>query len=82
MQHLKPKVREAIDLAYDKKADVILNDGSLPAYFLVPEKFTTGPDGKDFRSVNKISVIVKIMQRKQKIMGRSEERAWSRYNYG
>lgn len=49
------KVREAIDLAYDKKgiADVILNDGSLPAYFLVPEKFTTGPDGKDFRSVNK-----------------------------
>ncbi|MFP3670633.1 ABC transporter substrate-binding protein, partial [Priestia sp. SIMBA_032] len=46
------KVREAIDLAYDKKgiADVILNDGSLPAYFLVPEKFTTGPDGKDFRS--------------------------------
>ena len=34
-------------------ADVILNDGSLPAYFLVPEKFTTGPDGKDFRSVNK-----------------------------
>ncbi|WP_338260151.1 ABC transporter substrate-binding protein, partial [Bacillus anthracis] len=32
---------------------VILNDGSLPAYFLVPEKFTTGPDGKDFRSVNK-----------------------------
>ncbi|HDR7862312.1 TPA: peptide ABC transporter substrate-binding protein, partial [Bacillus toyonensis] len=49
------KVREAIDLAYDKKgiADVILNDGSLPAYFLVPEKFTTGPDGKDFRTVNK-----------------------------
>ena len=25
----------------------------MPAYFLVPEKFTTGPDGKDFRSVNK-----------------------------
>lgn len=49
------KVREAIDLAYDKKgiANVILNDGSLPAYFLVPEKFTTGPDGKDFRTVNK-----------------------------
>ncbi|PGA05831.1 peptide ABC transporter substrate-binding protein [Bacillus toyonensis] len=49
------KVREAIDLAYDKKgiADVILNDGSLPAYFLVPEKFTKGPDGKDFRTVNK-----------------------------
>ncbi|XBO90371.1 hypothetical protein AAGG43_18625 [Bacillus paranthracis] len=44
-----------MDLAYDKKgiANVILNDGSLPAYFLVPEKFTTGPDGKDFRTVNK-----------------------------
>ena len=39
----------------------------MPAYFLVPEKFTTGPDGKDFRSVNKTSVIVKIMQRKQKL---------------
>ncbi len=38
----------------------------MPAYFLVPEKFTTGPDGKDFRSVNKTSVIVKIMQ-KQKL---------------
>ena len=25
----------------------------MPAYFLVPEKFTTGPDGKDFRTVNK-----------------------------
>ena len=39
----------------------------MPAYFLVPEKFTTGPDGKDFRSVNKTSVIVKITQRKQKL---------------
>ena len=39
----------------------------MPAYFLVPEKFTTGPDGKDFRTVNKISVTVKIMQQKQKI---------------
>ena len=39
----------------------------MPAYFLVPEKFTTYPDGKDFRSVNKTSVIVKIMQRKQKL---------------
>ena len=63
-------------------ADVILNDGSLPAYFLVPEKFTTGPDGKDFRSVNKNFRDSKDNAEKAKIMGRSEERAWSRYNYG
>ncbi|MEH6852401.1 peptide ABC transporter substrate-binding protein [Bacillus pseudomycoides] len=49
------KVRQAIDLAYDKKgiANVILNDGSLPAYYLVAQKFTKGPDGKDFRETNK-----------------------------
>ncbi|ANN35495.1 peptide ABC transporter substrate-binding protein [[Bacillus thuringiensis] serovar konkukian] len=49
------KVREAFDLAYDKEgiANVILNDGSLPAYYLVPKNFTKGPDGKDFRDSNK-----------------------------
>ncbi len=51
-------------------------------YFLVPEKFTTGPDGKDFRSVNKNFRDSKDNAEKaKKIMGRSEERAWSRYNY-
>ncbi|UOY92761.1 peptide ABC transporter substrate-binding protein [Ectobacillus sp. JY-23] len=49
------KVREAFDLAYDKKgiANVLLNDGSVPAYSLVPTKFVKGPDGKDFRDANK-----------------------------
>ncbi|WP_028400008.1 peptide ABC transporter substrate-binding protein [Ectobacillus panaciterrae] len=48
------KVREAIDLAYDKKgiANVILNNGSEPGFFLVPKSFVKGPDGKDFRTGN------------------------------
>ncbi|MDF2947103.1 MAG: extracellular solute-binding protein family 5 [Bacillales bacterium] len=48
------KVRKAIDLAYNKEdiADVILNDGSQPAYSLVPKNFVKGPDGKDFRDIN------------------------------
>ncbi|MBO9128152.1 peptide ABC transporter substrate-binding protein [Bacillus sp. 165] len=48
------KVRKAIDLAYDKEgiANVILNDGSLAAYSLVPKNFVKGPDGKDFRAGN------------------------------
>ncbi|KOS28211.1 peptide ABC transporter substrate-binding protein [Bacillus anthracis] len=48
-------VREAIALAFDKKgfANVILNDGSIPADYLVPKGFAKGPDGKDFRTVNK-----------------------------
>ncbi|MFX3623541.1 MAG: peptide ABC transporter substrate-binding protein [Ectobacillus sp.] len=48
------KVREAIDLAYDKKgiANVILNNGAIPGYFLVPKNFVKGPDGKDFRDGN------------------------------
>lgn len=48
------KVRKAIDLAYDKKgiANVILNNGSAPGYFLVPKNFVKGPDGKDFRDGN------------------------------
>ncbi|WP_409294739.1 peptide ABC transporter substrate-binding protein [Peribacillus sp. SCS-26] len=46
--------RKAIDMAWDKKAfvDVILNNGSTPANFLVPGKFAEGPDGKDFRETN------------------------------
>ncbi|MFJ8530086.1 peptide ABC transporter substrate-binding protein [Bacillus sp. NPDC094106] len=44
------KLREAIALSIDKKnlANVILNDGSKPADFLVPKGLATGPDGKDF----------------------------------
>lgn len=47
-------IRKAIDMAYDKKAfvDTILNNGSVPAYYLVPKDFVKGPDGKDFRDAN------------------------------
>ncbi|WP_026693351.1 peptide ABC transporter substrate-binding protein [Peribacillus kribbensis] len=46
--------RKAIDMAWDKKSfvDVILNNGSKPANFLVPRAFAKGPDGKDFRDTN------------------------------
>ena len=49
------KVREAIAMAFDKKAlaNVILNDGSKPADTLIPEKFTAGPDGKDYHETYK-----------------------------
>ncbi|MGM0751364.1 MAG: peptide ABC transporter substrate-binding protein [Bacillota bacterium] len=47
----KQKARRAIDLAYNKEdlVNVLLNDGSLPAYYFVPKGLTKGPDGKDFR---------------------------------
>ncbi|BCB03036.1 peptide ABC transporter substrate-binding protein [Bacillus sp. KH172YL63] len=43
--------RKAIDAAYDKQGmvDVLLNNGSIPAYFLVPKDFVTGPDGSEYR---------------------------------
>lgn len=47
-------LRKAVAMAFDKKglANVILNDGSAPADFLVPANFVKGADGKDFRSQN------------------------------
>jgi oligopeptide transport system substrate-binding protein len=47
-------IRKAIDMAYDKQSmvDVLLNNGSTPAYYLVPGDFTPGPDGEDFRKTN------------------------------
>ncbi|WP_312474292.1 ABC transporter substrate-binding protein [Neobacillus sp.] len=47
-----PNIRKAIDMGWDKKeaAEKILKNGSLPAYFLIPEKMVTSSDGKDFRS--------------------------------
>ncbi|MCK6256742.1 peptide ABC transporter substrate-binding protein [Fictibacillus sp. KIGAM418] len=44
-------IRHALDMGWDKKqlTDVLLNNGSVPAYFLVPSKFVNGPDGSDFR---------------------------------
>ncbi|QWI73870.1 peptide ABC transporter substrate-binding protein [Bacillus mycoides] len=52
---LKSKdLRLAIAMAYDKKGltNVILNDGSTPADYLVPKEFAKSPDGKDFRKEN------------------------------
>ncbi|MEB8671143.1 peptide ABC transporter substrate-binding protein [Bacillus cereus] len=47
-------LRLAIAKAYDKKGltNVILNDGSTPADYLVPKEFAKSPDGKDFRKEN------------------------------
>ncbi|WP_456271348.1 peptide ABC transporter substrate-binding protein [Bacillus sp. AK031] len=46
--------RQAFDMAWDKEGlvQVLLNDGSIPAYYLVPDDFVTGPDGDDFRDTN------------------------------
>ncbi|WP_421384191.1 peptide ABC transporter substrate-binding protein [Bacillus salacetis] len=46
--------RKAFDMAWDKQGlvDVLLNNGSIPAYFLVPQDFVYGPDGTDFRETN------------------------------
>ncbi|MCA0148960.1 peptide ABC transporter substrate-binding protein [Rossellomorea vietnamensis] len=43
--------RKAIDSAYDKQGmvDVLLNNGSIPANYLVPKDFVTGPDGTEYR---------------------------------
>ncbi len=54
-QYLKNvNIRKAIDMAWDKEGltNVILNNGSVPAYFLVPKGLAKGPDGKDFRDSN------------------------------
>ncbi|WP_286133778.1 peptide ABC transporter substrate-binding protein [Bacillus sp. AFS053548] len=42
--------RKAIDMGYDKKGitDVLLNNGSTPAYYFVARHLAYGPDGKDF----------------------------------
>ncbi|MBO9128653.1 peptide ABC transporter substrate-binding protein [Bacillus sp. 165] len=47
-------IRKAISMSYDKEgmANVILNNGSVGAYGLVPQKFVQGPDKKDFREEN------------------------------
>lgn len=49
------KLRRAMWLSMDRKsaADVILNDGSVPANYLVPQNFATGPNGKYFHETGK-----------------------------
>lgn len=46
-------IRRAIDMGWDKKAhaEVILNNGSLPLYGLVPRSFSSSPEGTDFREL-------------------------------
>ncbi|PFM65453.1 peptide ABC transporter substrate-binding protein [Bacillus cereus] len=46
--------RLAISEAMNKKqfVETLLNNGSRPAYGLIPEKFATSPEGKDFRKEN------------------------------
>lgn len=43
--------RKAIAMGFDKTGitDSLLNNGSVPADYLVPAEFVQGPDGKDFR---------------------------------
>lgn len=45
-------IRKALDMSYDKAeaAEGILKNGSIPAYFIVPEEFVTSEDGEDFRA--------------------------------
>ncbi|MDF2556193.1 MAG: peptide transporter substrate-binding protein [Bacillales bacterium] len=47
-------VRKAINMAYDKTSlcDVLLNNGSMPANYLVPSEFLYDKKGKDFRDAN------------------------------
>ena len=48
-------------------ANVILNDGSKPADFLVPKGLATGPDGKDFQETFKM--VLNQMRKKQLLHG-------------
>jgi len=47
-------IRRAIATAFNKQdlTDSILNNGSVPANYAVPEGFVTDPAGKDFREAN------------------------------
>lgn len=45
-------IRKAITSGWNKQdlTDVVLNNGSVPANYLVPRDFVFGPDGSDFRA--------------------------------
>lgn len=49
-----PKVRAALSMAFDKESltSVLLNDGSVPANYIVPKGLTSDNSGKDFRDIN------------------------------
>lgn len=44
-------IRKALDMGWDKEqaAELILKNGSIPAYYLVPKEHATSPSGEDFR---------------------------------
>jgi oligopeptide transport system substrate-binding protein len=46
--------RKAIAMAIDKEAlvNTLLNNGTVPANYIVPKEFVKGPNGKDFREEN------------------------------
>lgn len=51
-KYLKNKnIRLALVSAWNKQdmVNIVLNDGSIPANYVVPKGFVFGPDGKDFR---------------------------------
>ncbi|WP_077328664.1 peptide ABC transporter substrate-binding protein [Virgibacillus siamensis] len=45
------KVRKAMSMVIDRESlvNVLLNNGSIPAQYVVPKDFAKGPEGKDFR---------------------------------
>ncbi|MBY0124314.1 peptide ABC transporter substrate-binding protein [Bacillus sp. S/N-304-OC-R1] len=45
-------IRKALDMGWNKKeaAELILKNGSIPAYYLIPEKMVISANGQDFRS--------------------------------
>ncbi|MFC7392747.1 peptide ABC transporter substrate-binding protein [Scopulibacillus cellulosilyticus] len=45
-------IRQAISMAINRKdlTTDLLQDGSIPAKYIVPKQFVKGPDGKDFRA--------------------------------
>jgi oligopeptide transport system substrate-binding protein len=47
-------IREALAKSYNKEdlVNVVLNNGSIPADYLVPTEFTFDESGKDFRDIN------------------------------
>lgn len=69
-------LRKAIAIGFDKKGltNVVINDGSTPADYLVPKDFAKSPDGKDFRKEN--GDILKTDVKKRKNTGIRRKRTW------
>jgi oligopeptide transport system substrate-binding protein len=59
--------RKAINMAYNKAelCDVLLNNGSVPANFLVPSEFLFDKNGKDFRDANGDMNVYNVVKAKE-----------------